>query len=83
MRTSMRICDLQSSSTRLQRAARDLNEHWTNTKEYWHDQTSSDFEESHVKPLLPEIAMALSAVNRLHELLEQAERDLQEHEPDV
>ena len=74
----MRICDLQSGAGRLRRAARTLNEKWENTKEHWHDQTSREFEEKFLRPILPEVTMALSSVHRLNELLEQAERDCED-----
>ena len=74
----MKICDLQSGAGRVKRATRMLKEKGENTKEHWNDQTSCEFEEKYLRPLFPEVTMALTSVYRLNELLEQAERDCED-----
>ena len=71
----MRMCDLNSGAIRLSRGAKRLRDHWLEAKEYWNDQNSRDFEKNHLEPLAPEITLPLAAVQRLAEVLEQAERE--------
>ncbi|MEO8498338.1 MAG: hypothetical protein ABI614_25020 [Planctomycetota bacterium] len=74
----MRICDLHTGTIQLTRAARDLREQWNATSEYWKDKNSDDFDEKHVQPLAPKITLLLAAVNSLSEVLERAERELED-----
>ncbi len=71
----MRICDLHTGRIRLSRAVKDLREQWRETKDYWNDENSRQFERTHLEPLAPQITLMLAALNRLNEVLEQAERD--------
>ncbi len=75
----MRICDLQTGSIRLTRAAKDLREQWNETSDYWKDKNRDDFDTNYVQPLAPQISLLLAAVNSLSEVLERAERDLEDH----
>ena len=65
----MRICDLNTGSIRLTRAAKDLRDQWNET---------SDIDEKYVQPLAPRITLLLAAVNSLSEVLERAERELED-----
>ena len=76
----MRICDLHTGSIRLTRAAKDLREQWTETCDHWKDKNRDDFEAKYVQPLTPQISLLLAAVNSLSEVLERAERELEDHE---
>ena len=76
----MRICDLHTGSIRLTRAAKDLREQWSETSEYWKDKNRDDFDAKYVQPLGPQITLLLAAVNSLGELLERAERELEERQ---
>jgi hypothetical protein len=71
----MRICDLHSGAIRLTRAAKSLRDQWLDTKDHWNDQNRRDFERNHLEPIAPEITLTLAAIQRLSELLEQAERE--------
>ena len=71
----MKICDLHTGVIRLTRASRDLRNQWLETKEHWNDQNCREFERNHLEPLSPEITRTLAAVQRLSEVLEQAERE--------
>jgi hypothetical protein len=71
----MRICDLQTGSIRLSKAAKHLREKWEETKPLWHDQNAADFEFHYYLPLTPQLTRTLAAVNRLASLFEQVERD--------
>lgn len=74
----MRICDLHTGSIRLTRAAKDLREQWNETSDYWKDKNRDDFDTKYVQPLAPQISLLLAAVNSLTEVLERAERDLED-----
>lgn len=76
----MRICDLQTGTIRLTRAAKRLRDQWLMTKEHWRDENSRTFERDHLDPLAPAITLTLAAVQRLAEVLEQAERECSEEE---
>ena len=71
----MKSWDLQTGVIRLTRAAKQLRDRWSETKEQWNDQNRRDFERNHLEPLAPEITLTLAAVQRLAEVLEQARRD--------
>ena len=72
----MHICDVVTGTKRLQKATKSLKEQWLWTKEYWRDQTAEKYEEEYLVPLGEKVRMAISAVERLTEVLEEAEKDL-------
>ncbi|MBC8357200.1 MAG: hypothetical protein H8E66_34955 [Planctomycetes bacterium] len=74
----MRICDLHTGSIRLTRAAKDLREQWNETSDYWKDKNRDDFDAKYIQPLTPQMTLLLAAVNSLSEVLERAERDLED-----
>jgi len=76
----MRICDLHTGAIRLTRAAKDLREHWTEACESWRDQNREDFDTNHMQPLAPQITLMAAAIHRLIDVLEQAERELTDHQ---
>lgn len=71
----MRICDLHSGRNRLTRAAQLLRDQWSQTCDHWDDANQRDFYQNHLQPLAPQITLMLSAVHRLSEVLQQAERE--------
>lgn len=75
----MRICDLHTGSIRLTRAAKDLREQWNETSDYWKDKNQDDYDAKYIQPLAPQISLLLAAVNSLSEVLERAERELEDH----
>lgn len=74
----MRHCDLISGLGRLKHAAAELRDAWLNAKSYWTDQVSRDFEKNHLEHLPARITQAVAAVQELTELLEQAEKELED-----
>jgi hypothetical protein len=72
----MRICDLNTSMIRLSRAAKHLRDQWGETSEQWNDANREDFEEKYLQPLWPQVTMLVSAIHRLQDVFEQAEREL-------
>ena len=70
----MKICDLNSGLSRLQRSAARLKDRWSETSDVWMDETRRQFQERHLDSLPPQISMLLAATQRLAECLEQAEK---------
>jgi len=69
----MKVCDLTSGTGRLQKATRDLVQHWEQTKEFWQDGTRREFEERHLQPMNPKVRLLLSHATQLMETLQKAE----------
>jgi hypothetical protein len=74
----MSICDLITGAKRLQKASKILKERWGQTKEHWRDATAEQFEEQYLRPLGEKVQLALGAVDRLSEVLQRAEKELQD-----
>ena len=74
----MRHCDLISGMGRLKHAAAQLREAWLAAKSYWTDQVSRDFEKNHLQHLPAEIMQAVAAVQEFGDVLEQAEKELED-----
>jgi len=74
----VRHCDLVSGLGRLKHAAAEMREAWLAAKSYWTDQVSRDFEKNHLQHLPAEITQAVAAVQQLADLLEQAEKELED-----
>ena len=74
----MRHCDLISGLGRIKHAAGEMREAWLTAKSYWTDQVSKDFEKNHLQQLPVEITQAVAAVQELAEMLEQAEKELED-----
>ena len=77
----MRICDLNTGAMQLTKAAKRLREQWELTRPFWNDQNAVDFEREFLQPLSPQLTMTLAVVNRMAQLLEQAERECWDEEP--
>jgi len=74
----VRHCDLISGLGRIKHAAGEMREAWLTAKSYWTDQVSKDFEKNHLQQLPVEITQAVAAVQELAEMLEQAEKELED-----
>lgn len=71
----MHVCDLQTGSAMLRKAVAQLKEKWDATSEQWNDAPRRAFARDRLDPLLPEINLLLSAVQRFSEVLTEAERE--------
>jgi hypothetical protein len=71
----MRIADLTSGAARLRDAADVLAAKWAETQEFWKDDNSRSLEENQLRPLAGELSSALTAIQRLAEVLDQAQRE--------
>ncbi|HEX2972331.1 MAG TPA: hypothetical protein VHP11_08350 [Tepidisphaeraceae bacterium] len=59
----------------LTKAMKQLRLQWTQTTSEWHDTMSKDFEEKHLLTLEMDLKSALSAMDHMATLLQQAHRD--------
>ncbi|MCA9196094.1 MAG: hypothetical protein KDA87_01100 [Planctomycetales bacterium] len=78
----MRICDLASSVARIQHATKELHDAWLDTKPYWHDKTSRDFEKNFLDPILPELRLLMAEVREVEEMYAKVKTDCSEHSQD-
>lgn len=74
----MKICDLSSGVGQLTLAFSELKERWAETKTHWNDDAMRQFEKKHLQEIPSRIQMLLLAAQRLSEVLQKAERDLQD-----
>lgn len=71
----MKICDLHTGRNRLSKATKDLRDQWRETSEVWNDANAREFAKKHLEPLGPQVTLMLTAINRLRDVLEKAERE--------
>ena len=74
----MTVCDLNSGTGRLLRATKKLKQQWTATQENWNDVTRKRFEETFLQPRAPEIQLAIAAIERFRDVMQEAEKDCSE-----
>lgn len=68
----MQICDFISHTGRIRRATSKLKEEWQECLDSWNDNTSRQFQEKYLDPLLPEITLTLTAVQAMSSQLQRA-----------
>lgn len=66
---------LHDAKARLGHAGQRLQLRWTDTLAEWNDAKSRELAEDYLTPLASRIATAVSAIDRLAEVLAMAERD--------
>jgi hypothetical protein len=71
----MKIADLTSGSAKIAAAYKKMRQNWEATKEHWHDENRTRFEENYLDPLEPQIMAALDAISALADVLGRAERE--------
>lgn len=71
----MRMADLWGGSSQLNDSFDALRAAWAETAARWDDSTSRRFYKERLEPLEPTTRRALAAIQRLAEVLAQAERD--------
>ncbi len=74
----MRCCDLNTGLARIQRASGKLKERWLEVKAHWNDAACRRFEKEFLQPLPSEITLVAAAVYQLRDLVEQAEKELED-----
>ncbi len=71
----MRRIHLEGSRDQLQEAGESLERAWADTREVWQDANAENIEENHLLPLKTELVKMLSAIQKLDDVLKQAQRD--------
>lgn len=79
----MRLCDFQTGVGRLQRETKRLKDSWRETKVHWNDAAAKQFEEKYLEPLIPNIKLALAAIHELAEVVDDAERECGDKNPNA
>ena len=71
----MRIADLNSGLGQLSHAFSQLKDRLAETKSGWDDASRRQFEEKHLHEIPQRMQLLVAAVQRLSEVLEQAEKE--------
>ena len=72
----MRFCDLNTGLGQLTEAFSHLREQLAEVKTHWNDDTSRQFQQTHLEPILPRIRLTINAIQHLTEVLSAAEKEL-------
>lgn len=72
------LCDLNTGSGRISRAARDLRDAWREVSEHWDDRNAVSFEQEFLQPLAPLLSQTLAAVAKFGDVLKEAEQQCQD-----
>lgn len=70
----MKNWELNSGMARLQDALDTLEAVWGDTASYWNDPTSQRFQETYLEALQADARIAMTAIQRIAEILSQADR---------
>jgi hypothetical protein len=71
-------CDLSSGTGRIRHALETLQLAWQEASDEWDDAVSHRFCEHHLEPIVPQVKMALDAIERMHMLMSEMQRDCEE-----
>ena len=66
---------LRANAARLTAAARELSNRWQETKYYWRDAKSQEFEHKHLTELLGTVERTVAIMEQLDKLLENIKDD--------
>jgi uncharacterized protein YeaO (DUF488 family) len=66
---------IKGSAATLAQAAKDLSMEWQQTKNFWHDVKSQEFEKKYIDELPGQIARATAVMEDLHTLLGRVRSD--------
>ncbi len=61
--------------TLLTSAHKELNVHWREVREHWSDIKASEFEQEYLAPLEPAVRAALTAMERISDVMDKARRE--------
>jgi hypothetical protein len=71
----MRKCDLATGAARIRSALESLETAWNQASSEWNDGVSRRFREHHLDPMLPRVKLALDAISRMTQVMDEVERD--------
>lgn len=66
---------MAGSKSRLAGASKELSLKWEQTKNYWRDQKSQEFEHQFLEELFPGVDKTIAIVDKLNELLKKVRSD--------
>lgn len=72
----MRFCDLNTGLGALSQAVSQLKQRLAETRAHWNDDTSRQFQQTYLDPILPRMQLTVAAIQRLTEVLSKAEKEL-------
>jgi hypothetical protein len=75
----MRTCDLNSGVGQLTLAYAQLKQQWAETQAQWTDENMRQFQEQHLQEIPGRLQWLVAAAQRLAEVVDKAERDLNDH----
>ena len=70
----MALPDFTGETAKMRSALETLEVAWDATENHWNDKARKQFEENHIRPLVPQVKASLDAANRLADVLRQAVR---------
>ena len=66
---------MSASGSRLEALTKDLRFHWQQTKEYWSDEKSREFEHKYLEELFASVDRAVLVVDQLDKLILKIKKD--------
>jgi len=67
--------NLSGNKSRLTGLTREISLRWADTKNYWRDARSAEFEQRFMQELLPRVNKAATAIEKLDELFKRIRKD--------
>ena len=67
--------NLSGSKSRLVASARELSQKWAETKNYWRDEKSAEFEHRYLEDLLIRVDKTVAIIEKLDEILKKVRSD--------
>jgi hypothetical protein len=66
---------MSASGSRLEGLTKDLRVHWLQTKDYWSDTKSQEFEHKYLEELFASVERAVLVIDQLDKLILKIKRD--------
>ncbi len=67
--------NINSSGMRIAALTREIETKWNNTKEYWSDQKSKEFEQKYLQELFSSVNVVVAATQELAKMMEKVRKD--------
>ena len=66
---------MSASATRLSAVTKELWNHWLETKEYWQDNKSQEFERQYLEELRASVDKTVTVIEQLDKLVDKIRKD--------
>jgi hypothetical protein len=66
---------MSASGSRLEGLTKDLRVHWLQTKEYWSDAKSQEFEHKYLEELFASVDRAVLVIDQIDKLISKIKKD--------